>query len=332
MKFEERSRLAKGAATGDWASRQQLTSGEVGMTQKRLRVLLAEGAPSGAGETLRTLYAETEHGLDLTIVSSITTLLPTIKVVDPEVILLDLALNLLAPLDAVHLVHRTAPGVPLIVIADPAEKEEAKRSLKEGALDYMLKGFMDAQTVERVIRTAMERNTLTGLTDLMRDPVTELYTRDGFLTVGRRHAEAMRSGGSLVLICALIDNLQTLREAFGPGAADHALSDMASLMKGSCRRSDVVGRLGEAQFAMLGVDAAGPSGEVMRNRLEQHLTVYNQTRSAWGPIELRSSVGAWCAKDGRSFEHFLDAVESRLRVAASQMQTEEVQQTHPGGF
>jgi GGDEF domain-containing protein len=96
-----------------------------------------------------------------------------------------------------------------------------------------------------------------------------------------------------VLICMFFENLQALREAFGPGTADHALNDVAALLKGCCRRSDVVGRLEEAQFAILGVDAVAPSATVMRNRLEQHLTVHNQTRSPWGPIGLRTSVGSW---------------------------------------
>jgi diguanylate cyclase (GGDEF)-like protein len=149
---------------------------------------------------------------------------------------------------------------------------------------------------------------------LLRDPVTGLYTRDGFLTVGvRRHEEAMRAGSSLILICALFENLQALREAFGPGAADRALSDIAKLISGCCRRSDEVGRLGEAQFAILGVDAAAPSANVVRSRLEQHLAVHNQTRSPWGPIDLRTSIGSWTAQDEGTFSGFLDGVESRLR-------------------
>src|SRR5260370_4331218 len=277
------------------------------MTQRRLRLLLAEGSPGGAAAGLHELYAGSDPGLDLTVVSTIATLLPTIKVVDPEVILLDLGLNLREPMDAVHLVHRTAPGAPLIVIADPAEKERAIRSLAEGAMDYVLKGHVDTHTLERVLRTALERNTLAGLTDLLRDQVTGLYSRDGFLTVGRRRREeAVRSGGSMVLICVLFENLQALRDAFGPGTADRALNDVAALLKGCCRRSDVVGRLGEAQFAVLGVDAVAPSAAVMRNRLEQHLTVHNQTRSPWGPLDLRSSVGSWTPQAQRPLPDLLE--------------------------
>jgi hypothetical protein len=77
-----------------------------------------------------------------------------------------------------------------------------------------------------------------------------------------------------------------------------------------------VARLGEAQFAVLGVDAIAPSAEIMRNRLEQRLVVHNRTRSPWGPIELRTSIGSWTGADTQSFAQFLDAVESHLRLAA----------------
>jgi diguanylate cyclase (GGDEF)-like protein len=290
------------------------------MTRRRLRVLLAEGSAGEAAAALHTLYGGSDPGLDLTVVSTVATLLPTIKVVDPEVILLDLTLSLREPMDAVHLVHRTAPDVPLIVVADPAEKAKAERSLAEGALDYVLKGHLDSHTLERVLRAALERNTLKGLTDLLRDRVTGLYSRDGFLTVGvRRYEEAVRAKSSLVLICVLFENLQALREAFGPGAAERALGDVAKLLKGCCRRSDEVGRLGEAQFAILGVDAAAPSAQVMRSRLEQHLAVHNQTRSPWGPIDLRTSIGAWTPQDEGTFSEFLDGIESRLRLEAEEL-------------
>jgi diguanylate cyclase (GGDEF)-like protein len=295
------------------------------MTQKRLRLLLAEGSPGECATALHALYAGSDPGLDLTVVPTIANLLPTIKVVDPEVILLDLTLNLPEPLDAVYLVHRTAPGVPLIVLADPRDQAQATQSLTEGAFDYLLKGHLDAHTLERVLRAALERNTLKGLADLLRDEATGLYTRDGFLTVGmRRLDEAIRAGASLVLICVLFENLQALREAFGPGAASRALGDVANLLKGSCRRGDEVGRLGEAQFAILGVDAAAPSAEVMGRRLEQHLAVHNQTRSPWGPIDLRTSIASWSPHDDRSFSAFLDRVESRLRLLEAEVMSETV--------
>jgi|SRR5882724_8872067 len=284
------------------------------MTQKKVRILLAEDDASEIVDILRLLFPDTAGGLDLTVVSTMATLIPTVKMVDPELIILDLQLSLRDPLDAVHLVHRSAPGIPLVVLADPTQKQFAAQSLSEGAMDYVLKGFLDARTLGRVLRTALERNTFEGLADLLRDPMTGLYTREGLLTLGTRcREEAQRTGGELVMICALFENLETLREGFGPGAADRALRDVAQILVASCRRSDIVSRLGPAQFALLAVDAIAPSAPVMLQRLEQHIAVHNETRSPWGPIDLRLSLGAWAAKDGRTFSQFLDSVESHLR-------------------
>jgi diguanylate cyclase (GGDEF)-like protein len=288
------------------------------MTQKKVRILLAEGGEGETAEILRALFAESDGALELAVVSTLATLIPTIRVTDPEIILLDLAISLRDPLDAVHLVHRSAPGTPLVVLADPSQKQFAAQSLSEGAMDYILKGFLDSRTLDRVLRSALAMNTFEGLTDLLRDSLTGLYSREGLLTLGARcMEEAQRTGCSLVLLCALFENLQTLREGFGPGAADHALKDVAQLLAGSCRRSDIVARLGQAQFALLAVDAVAPSAPVMRQRLQKHLAVHNETRSPWGPIDLRVSVGCWTARDHRSFSQFLDTVEADLRFSSA---------------
>src|SRR5580693_2909577 len=300
------------------------------MVQKKLRILLAEAEPSETADTLRTLFPDAVGGLDLTVVSTMATLVPTVKLIDPEIILLDLELSLKDPLDDVHLVHRSAPGIPLVVLADPSQKQFAAQSLSEGAMDYVLKGFMDARTLGRVLRAALERNTFEGLTDLLRDPMTGLYTRDALQTLGSRcMEEARRTGESMVLICALFENLSTLRDGFGPGAADHALCDVAMLLAGSCRRSDLVARLGPAQFAVLAIDAISPSAPVMRQRLEKHLAVHNQTRSPWGPIDLRLSVGAWSGRDGRTFSEFVDEVEAQLRESAPETRHSKSPQAAP---
>jgi diguanylate cyclase (GGDEF)-like protein len=289
-------------------------SGGPGLSAKKLRVLMAEGSPSGTAQTLHEIFPEPENALELTVVSTVATLLSTIRIADPEVILLDLSLSLREPYDALRLVQRTAPGVPVIVIAEPMDKQRAAQSLTEGAMDYLLKGFIGQRNLGRSLRVALERNTLEGLADLLRDPLTGLYTRDGFLTMGTRcQQEAHRTGGTLVLLCAFIENLGTLCAEFGPGDADRALSDVAKTLAKCCRRTDIVARIGEAQFAMLAIDAIAPTASVLRQRVERHLEIDNQTRSPGGPIKLGMSAGIWAAQDTRSFAEFLDSVETNLR-------------------
>jgi GGDEF domain-containing protein len=290
---------------------------EAGMNNKRVRVLLAERGDSEVAQGLRTLYPEGVEGVELTIVSTISTLIPTLNVVDPEVLLLDLSLLQPDSRETVRHIHRAAPDSPLVILADPSEKEQAGACLLEGAMDYMLKGYTDQQTLRRVMQRVLEHNTLKGLTDLLRDPVTRLYIREGFLTLGTRAGDTAReNGGTLVLLCALCENLETVREEFGPGAAGQTLCDVARILCGCFRRTDVLARIGPAHFAALAVDAVEPSAPVLRQRVEKRFAVYNQAQDGPIPLEMRLKVGHWNPKDSTTFPEFLDIVEAGLRAAS----------------
>ena len=293
------------------------------MSEKKLRVLLAEGHPGDTAASLRALYPEGQDGLELTNVSSVSTLIATLEIANPEVILLDLSLAQPDPLDAVRRVHRSAPAAPLIVLADAGDKDCAVRCLGQGALDYLLKGFIDPRTLERALRPALERNTLNGLADLLRDPLTGLYIRGGFLTLGERAMETAKSREStLVLLCMRIENLEALREAFGPGAVDGSLRDVAALVSGCFRRTDIVARLGDSQFAALAVDAVEPSAPVLCQRLERRIAVLNRDIGPRCPLELRMSARFWSAKEGISFSQLLNIVEEGLRSSRAPLAEE----------
>jgi len=286
------------------------------MNNKKVRVLLAERESSEVAQGLRALYPEDADAVETTIVSSIGTLIPTMHVVAPEVLLLDLSLLQPDFREMVRHIHRAAPEAPLVILADPSEKEQAGACLLEGAIDYMLKGCTDPQTLRRVMQRVLEHNTLKGLTDLLRDPVTRLYIREGFLTLGTRAFEAAReNGGTLVVLCALCENLETVREEFGPGAAGQTLCDVARILSGCFRRTDVIARIGAAHFAALAMDAVEPSASVLRQRVEKRFAIRNQAQEGPVPLEMRLSVGHWSTENSRTFAGFLDAVEAGLRVA-----------------
>ena len=284
------------------------------MTQK-LRVLLAEGASGKAASALRELFQEDQGRMELTEVSGVSTLIASLKIVSPEVILLELALGNPDILGTVRLIHRTRPEVPLIAIGDPTKEEIAVASLREGAMDYLLKNRLDPQTLDRVLRSALERNTLKGLADLLRDPTTGLYICDGFLTLGSHIMDTARDrGGTLVLLCARFDNLERIRKKLGEHAAQSSLREIATLLTRSFRRTDLMARIGESQFAALAVDAIEPSAPVLLQRLRKRLEASNSGNSRFGPLELRMAARFWAGKGARTFAEFLDEAEAGLRA------------------
>ncbi|HKW62656.1 MAG TPA: diguanylate cyclase [Candidatus Acidoferrum sp.] len=294
------------------------------MTEK-LRVLVAEGPSGQTASVLRRLFSGDEGGMQLTEVSGVSTLMASLQRVSPQVILLDLTLGNPDVLGTVRMVHRSKPEIPLIVIGDPAKKEIAVASLREGALDYLLKSHLDPQTLDRVLRSALERNTLKGLADLLRDPITGLHIRDGFLTLGSHIMEAARDRrGTLVLLCARFENLERIRKKVGEHAAESSLREIGMLLTRSFRRTDLLARIGESQFAALAVDAIEPSAPVLLQRLRKRVEAFNSGNSRWGPLELRMVARFWAGKGARTFAEFLDEVEAALRNPAA---GQEVQKT-----
>ena len=284
----------------------------------KLRLLVAEGPSGEVVSALRKLFPMEQGGMELTEISGLPTLMAALEFGEPEVILLDLALAHPESLDGVRRLHRAKPEVPLIVITEEAERQTALASLGEGAMDYLLKGDIDTKTLERVLLGALERNTLTGLTDLLRDPLTGLYIRDGFVTLGEYALDAAKQRrGDLVLLCARLENAELTRKEFGQSALEQSLQEVAALLTRSFRRTDLVARIGESQFAALAVDAVEPSVPVLLQRLRKRLEALNREANSRSQLELRLVARFWPRNESSTFASFLDEVEAGLRTSST---------------
>ena len=284
-----------------------------GLRGNKLRVLISEPEPSQVSKMLRSLFPDDESSLQLTLVSTVSILLPTIQLVGPEILFLDLATAGTDSLATVRAVHRAAPSLPLITVATTPEKQIAERSLREGALDFVLKDVADVRTLERVLRNALERNTVSGLADLLRDEATGLYNADGFRALTAKFLQvARRTEGQLLLLRIRIENLEKLEKEFGPTDADSAINETAELLQSCFRRTDLVARISGGEFAVLAADAAEPSVGVLKQRLETRRLALNKEREPWGPVELQSEVAFWSAKRPIAATDMFDSLLTKL--------------------
>jgi diguanylate cyclase (GGDEF)-like protein len=83
-------------------------------------------------------------------------------------------------------------------------------------------------------------------------PVTGLATRSHFLEQAEPElARARQSGEPLALLVVAIDHFAQIRERWGEQASDQALADVASLLRSQQSLADLVGQVGDQQFAVL---------------------------------------------------------------------------------
>jgi PleD family two-component response regulator len=100
--------------------------------------------------------------------------------------------------------------VPIVVITGLDDEAMAAEVVKSGAQDYLVKGKIDAESLGRAIRYAIERNrTHLELRDIsVTDDLTGLLNRRGFEPVAhQRLLAAQRSYESLSLVFIDLDGL-----------------------------------------------------------------------------------------------------------------------------
>jgi diguanylate cyclase (GGDEF)-like protein len=109
----------------------------------------------------------------------------------------------------------------------------------------------------------------------LRDDLTGLHNRRGFHLVGWQILrQARRDGIPFALMYVELENLRTIHSTFGEQARSEALIEMAEVMVGAFRATDVLGRIDPALFALAG-HFEEKSSTIMRLRLQEAVNYRN---------------------------------------------------------
>jgi diguanylate cyclase (GGDEF)-like protein/PAS domain S-box-containing protein len=111
----------------------------------------------------------------------------------------------------------------------------------------------------------------------LRDGLTGLYNRRGFLELSAqlvRVAERERHG--LALLFADLDGLKAINDGLGHDRGDSAIVEAGSVLRSTCRATDLVARLGGDEFVVLAAKVDGEdSVEILKERIQQAIQQAN---------------------------------------------------------
>ena len=84
------------------------------------------------------------------------------------------------------------------------------------------------------------------------DQLTGLYNRRGFLSMASRQLGlAQRTKGEMLLLYTDFDNMKWINDTLGHNTGDLALVETADLLRETFRQTDIIGRMGGDEFAIL---------------------------------------------------------------------------------
>ena len=109
------------------------------------------------------------------------------------------------------------------------------------------------------------------------DELTNLYNRRGFFTLAQRQMKvAERTKKDMLLFFVDLDKMKVINDTLGHQEGDKALIEVSNILKEVFRESDIIGRMGGDEFAVLAIDTANETKEVLVNRLHNTLNDYNR--------------------------------------------------------
>ena len=102
----------------------------------------------------------------------------------------------------------------------------------------------------------------------LRDELTGLYNRRGFLTLAEHQLKAhSRKAQPMTLFFADLDGLKTVNDTWGHEAGDDAIRTTARLLGETFRAEDIVARLGGDEFVVLAPDCSPHDARGLAGRL-----------------------------------------------------------------
>ncbi len=286
----------------------------------KARILLVEDNPRDV-RLLRAYLAESpDHNLTLEVAETLTAALERLDRGGIDAILLDLSLPESTGVETFRRVHHHSPKVPLVVLTGLRDEELALRTLHEGAQDFLDKAHLDGYTLRRMLRYAMERQSLREqlAQQAFQDPLTTLANRALFLDRLRHSLDRMkRAPHGLGLMFLDLDRFKYVNDAFGHPAGDELLRGLADRLRESVRQGDTLARFGGDEFAVLLYDVSSPAtlkrlARRLLHNLEDPFDVQGRE------VTISASIGlVLCTESGATAEELLRQADIALYQAKS---------------
>lgn len=222
-------------------------------------------------------------------------------------IVLDLGLPDCQGIETLRRIQEDAGGVPIIILSGLNDFELSTLAVREGAQDYLSKGLLCGELLARSLRFALERHSiLTEATaDSVRDELTGLYNRRGFMTLaGPVFKTASRFASDATLVYLDLDGLKLINDLQGHAIGDQALRETAQTLREVFRESDIVARLGGDEFVVLALGDPDNAPTILK-RVEARIAMRNAQSDRRYELSLSASAVPYQPQRHRSLEVLL---------------------------
>jgi diguanylate cyclase (GGDEF)-like protein len=238
------------------------------------RILLVDDAAALAGHYAATLR---EAGMLPALATDPMLAVQLLAEFRPDLVLMDMYMPGCDGLDLAAVIRQQEDyvSIPIVFLSGETNRDMQLEAMRMGGDDFMTKPVKPdhlvmavANRVERsrVLRSFMVRDSLTGLfnhTVIKERLEVEL-------------ARARRSQTPLAFAIIDLDHFKLVNDTYGHPTGDRVLKSLARLLQQRLRRTDVIGRYGGEEFAVVLAGSDGPAATIVMDAIRADLMQVRQ--------------------------------------------------------
>lgn len=282
--------------------------------QEPYRVLVVEDSPTAIAAIRRTL---SKHGIDNHAISSPEQMLEAVWQYRPDLVLMDMHMPHCTGIEATRVLRQlpACQSLPVVYLSSETDMGMQVAALRLGGDQFISKPF-NPVLMTTVVKTKIERHREMQRSS-QHDGLTGLLNHTASKTRLNQLVLTMRAERDSLCVAMLdIDHFKSINDMHGHPVGDQVIRNLAWLLKGRLRTSDIIGRYGGEEFLVVLRGIGLADGYAILDRIRCDFASLPQAH-AGGSLMATFSAGIAAYPHLTTDTELIDAADNALLEAKS---------------